>query len=59
MEWRQSVQYLQAKARDVISKIVADTYIDFNVKEDTRQQCGGKPAPRTLISGSQQKIPQR
>ena len=47
------------EARAVSLEVIVDIYIDFSDKEGTRQQRGVKPAPRTLISDLQQKLPQR
>ena len=35
-----------------------DTYVEFSVKEGTKQQRGGEPDTRTFISDLQQIIPQ-
>ena len=45
-----------AKARVTSLKTIMDTYVEFSVKEDTRQQRGGEPGPRTFISGLYQKM---
>ena len=46
------------EARATKLEISMDTYVEFSVKEGTKQQRGGEPDTRTFISDLQQIIPQ-
>ena len=46
------------EARATKLEIGMDTYVEFSVKEGTKQQRGGEPDTRTFISDLQQIIPQ-
>ena len=46
------------EARATKLEISMDTYVEFSVKEGTKQQRGGEPDTRTFISDLQQIVPQ-